>query len=136
MSCSFKCISDNREGRAECGICVHSACGFQSQFERLRSSSVTTGSPLGFMLAKSIRLLESRIACGAAPVICICHLLFSLTPLLPLCLLSPSDDTSHLSFPTASLLWVVLPALCLPCPLFSLSQSIQTFHQVYLFSAC
>lgn len=37
----------------------------------------------------------STVWCGAVPVICICHLLFSPTLLLPLCLLSRSDGASY-----------------------------------------
>lgn len=103
--------------------------GFQFQLERQWAPlSVTTQSPLGFMLAKSISLLEwvPRTPWAAVPVICICHLLFSLTLLLPLYLLSPSDGTSYRHFLYLSLSlcsWSVFSSLP-PSPFLSLSLSI------------
>lgn len=53
--------------------------------------------------------------CGAAAVICIRHLLFSLTLLLPLCLLSPSDGTSCVCVSnSASLLICFVPFSLVP----------------------
>lgn len=72
------------------------SCGFQPQFDRQRAPRrVTTRSLLGFMLTKSIRLLE-WVPCAAVPVICICHLLFSLTLLL-LCVCWVHQMAPHIS---------------------------------------
>lgn len=114
---------------------------FQFQFERQWAPfSVTTLSPLGFMLVKSIRLLEwvLRIPCGAAPAICICHLLFSLTLFLLLCLLSPLDGTSYVCSPNSASLSpcpLYILFLCLLLPSTSpLSLPIKTFfYQAYCF---
>lgn len=109
--------------------------GFQSQFERKSDPrSVTTPSLRGFMLAKSIRPLEwgLRIPCAAVPVICVCHLLFPLTLLLPLCLLSPLDDTSYFCLPlSASLRPCLLCALsAFPSVIsFSIDSVIYSFDQ-------
>ena len=120
-------------GWAKHCISLHSACplrGFQSQFERQWASlSVTTQSPLGSMLAESISLLEwvPRILCAATPVICICHLLFSLTLLLPLCLLE-SLGWHLISLPFCFCLLSVssLPPFCGSCPSTILSLSMET----------
>lgn len=46
---------------------------------------------------QSVGMSTSDIMCSTT-LICICHLLFSLTLLLPLCLLSLSDSTSYRCF--------------------------------------